>query len=107
MDIKAWIRLYSDLPSRQVKVPVPDKSKIICNDDETRVISLPLLQTQLDEIMSTFPMGRCFIRPSGTEDVLRVYAEAISQSDADTLALATIQIVHNHIGVLGSIPTSF
>ena len=30
-----------------------------------------------------------FVRPSGTEDVVRVYAEAATQADADALALKT------------------
>ncbi|CAN0126952.1 unnamed protein product, partial [Heterosigma akashiwo] len=34
------------------------------------------------------PRGRCFVRPSGTENVVRVYAEAETQRAADALALA-------------------
>ena len=30
--------------------------------------------------------GRAFVRPSGTEDVVRVYAEAENQADAEALA---------------------
>ena len=34
----------------------------------------------------TLRAGRAFVRPSGTEDVVRVYAEAASGADADALA---------------------
>ena len=30
--------------------------------------------------------GRAFVRPSGNEDVVRIYAEALTQTSADTLA---------------------
>jgi phosphoglucomutase len=38
--------------------------------------------------MAATPQGRCFVRPSGTEDVVRVYAEASTQDAADALAIA-------------------
>lgn len=37
--------------------------------------------------------GRCFVRPSGTEDVVRIYAEAATQSSAMTLAKSVAQLV--------------
>eukprot|EP01041_Mallomonas_annulata_P004587 gene4587-9116_t len=107
MDVMAWNNLYQDLPSRQVKVPVGDKSLIICNEDETKVSSPSALQQALDVAMSSYSMGRCFVRPSGTEDVVRVYAEATSQAEADELAIATIEIIHEYIGVLGDRPSTF
>lgn len=102
-----WNNYYNDLSSRQVKVPVVNKSLIVCNDDETRVASPVALQTDLDQTMARFQNGRCFIRPSGTEDVVRVYAEATTQSEADELALACVEIIHRHIGVIGEIPVKF
>ena len=38
--------------------------------------------------------GRAFVRPSGTEDVVRVYAEAETQAGADALAQACAKHVH-------------
>lgn len=34
------------------------------------------LQEKIDDIVKSIPKGRSFVRPSGTEDVLRIYAEA-------------------------------
>jgi phosphoacetylglucosamine mutase len=34
------------------------------------------LQDTIDEIVKGIPKGRSFVRASGTEDVLRIYAEA-------------------------------
>ena len=42
--------------------------------------------------------GRCFIRPSGTEDVVRVYAEAKSKKSASALAGAAAVIINECIG---------
>lgn len=99
--------MYTDLPSRQTKVPAANKSLIICSEDETRVIQPPALQHDLDEAMKSIPSGRCFVRPSGTEDYVRIYAEAETQSDADRLALLCIQAIQTHIGITGDVPTSF
>ena len=47
--------------------------------------------------MSQVPQGRCFVRPSGTEDCVRVYAEASTQIAADQLAEASIEIIHANL----------
>lgn len=48
--------------------------------------------------------GRAFVRPSGTEDVVRIYAEAASQADADRLAVEAARLVHSLAGGLGPPP---
>ena len=42
--------------------------------------------------------GRSFVRPSGTEDVVRVYAEAETKEEADKLAQAVADIVQEMLG---------
>ena len=41
----------------------------------------------------TFFRGRSLVRPSGTEDCVRVYAEAATKEEADRLAAAVGDIV--------------
>ena len=53
-------------------------------------------------IAAKYPKGRCFIRPSGTEDVIRVYAEASAQDAADSLANSVAQLVDKFLGHGGS-----
>ena len=48
--------------------------------------------------------GRAFVRPSGTEDVVRVYAEAATQAGADDLALAVARHVHAAARGVGPLP---
>ncbi|KAG4951620.1 hypothetical protein JHK85_045487 [Glycine max] len=91
--INKWNELYHDLPSKQLKVKVADRTAVVtveypCNLAmfETVVVSPPGLQEAINEETAKNPQGRCFVRPSGTEDVVRVYAEASTQEAADTLA---------------------
>lgn len=78
-----WDSLYVDLPNRLVKVVVADRAAFKTEDAERRLNSPPGLQAKLDELVRRYEGGRSFVRPSGTEDVVRVYAEAASRSQAD------------------------
>jgi phosphoacetylglucosamine mutase len=40
------------------------------------------MQAELDELTRKFEKGRSFVRPSGTEDCVRVYAEASTEPGA-------------------------
>ena len=46
------------------------------------------------------------MRPSGTEDVVRVYAEASTQAKADELALALAKAIYEKAGGVGNLQTS-
>lgn len=46
------------------------------------------------------------MRPSGTEDVVRVYAEAATREDADALCLKAMQAVYDVAGGVGERPAS-
>jgi phosphoacetylglucosamine mutase len=98
MDIPSWHKIYTDLPSKQLKVPVLNKSLVTCSEDETSVITPKALQDELNVLMSEVSLGRCFIRPSGTEDVVRVYAEGMTQDDADRLASGCVTAISKHLG---------
>lgn len=83
---KEWLGTYTDLPSRLVRVEVADRSIFKAYDAERKLESPPGLQTKVDSLMSRYNKGRSFARASGTEDAVRVYAEAASRSEADDLA---------------------
>lgn len=78
-----WDSLYVDLPNRLVKVVVPDRNIFKTEDAERRLVSPPGLQARLDDLIRKYESGRAFVRPSGTEDVVRVYAEARVRAQAD------------------------
>jgi phosphoacetylglucosamine mutase len=85
-DLSDWDALYSDLPSRQDKVKVPDRTAFVPVSDESRLVEPQAVQAKIDELAAGVARGRAFVRPSGTEDVVRIYAEAGTQAEADSLA---------------------
>jgi phosphoacetylglucosamine mutase len=78
-----WDSLYADLPNRLVKVIVGDRNSFRTEDAERRLVSPSGLQSKIDELVRRYGGGRSFVRPSGTEDVVRVYAEAVLKTQAD------------------------
>ncbi|WOL19710.1 phosphoacetylglucosamine mutase isoform X2 [Canna indica] len=96
--IKRWNELYQDLPSRQLKVKVVDRNAVVTTNAETKVAKPLGLQELIDAETAKHPHGRCFVRPSGTEDIIRVYAEASTQEAADSLARSVVQLVDRFLG---------
>lgn len=88
-----WDESYEDLPNRLVKVEVPDRSIFLTTDAERKLTSPAGLQALIDEAVSKVELGRSFVRPSGTEDCVRVYAEAASSSAAEGLAITVSDLV--------------
>lgn len=78
-----WDAAYHDLPNRLVRVFVKDRYAFSTTDAERKVVKPDGLQTVVDEIVKKFEKGRSFVRPSGTEDCVRVYAEAATRELAD------------------------
>ncbi|CAJ2645945.1 unnamed protein product [Trifolium pratense] len=96
--IHRWNELYHDLPSRQLKVKVADRTSVVTANAETVVVRPPGLQEAINAETAKYTQGRCFVRPSGTEDVVRVYAEASTQEAADTLANCVAKLVDQFLG---------
>ncbi|TFK57090.1 phosphoacetylglucosamine mutase [Heliocybe sulcata] len=93
-----WDSLYSDKPNRLVKVVVKDRNIFKTEDAERKLVSPPGLQVKIDELVRRYDGGRSFVRPSGTEDVVRVYAEATVKSQADELAFRVAGLVYDETG---------
>ncbi|XP_059275753.1 phosphoacetylglucosamine mutase isoform X1 [Lycium ferocissimum] len=96
--IKRWNELYHDLPSRQLKVKVVDRTAVVTANAETVAVQPIGIQEAINAEIAKYPRGRCFIRPSGTEDVVRVYAEATTQDAADALASSVATLVNQYLG---------
>ena len=65
------------------------------NNTETRCLEPSDLQAGLDQAVADMndATARCFVRPSGTEDVVRIYAEASSLEGAKALAQRALEVV--------------
>ncbi|KAM4042801.1 phosphoacetylglucosamine mutase [Anomaloglossus baeobatrachus] len=102
--VQKWNEIYTDLPNRQLKVKVADRKVIDTTDAERRTVKPPGLQEKIDELVKSYHMSRAFVRPSGTEDVVRVYAEADTQENADALAHEVCLAVFHLAGGVGEEP---
>lgn len=100
--IHRWNELYYDLPSRQLKVKVLDRAAVVTTNAETVAVKPSGIQEAINAEITKYDKGRCFIRPSGTEDVVRVYAEASTQEAADSLADSVAKLVDQFLGSTNS-----
>ena len=54
--------MYDDLPQRQLKVAVRDRTMIKTKDAERRCVAPAHLQDCIDALVSKYPSGRAFVR---------------------------------------------
>lgn len=106
MTLSQWRGLYTALPSRLSKLQVRDRLLLSTTCMDTRLEAPQDLQREINTAVLKVEAGRAFVRPSGTQDVVRVYAEALTQSQADVLALQVLQAVHRLAGGVGELPTA-
>jgi len=99
-----WDQIYKDLPSLTLKVKVADRTIITVTDAERKCVTPDGLQSAIDAAVSNCSSEslranrRSFARPSGTEDVVRVYAEATSEAECAELAAAVCEAVKRFAG---------
>ncbi|CAE6529154.1 unnamed protein product [Rhizoctonia solani] len=91
-----WDSLYADLPNRLLKVQVRDRSIFTTEDAERRLATPVGLQKMIDDTVRKYESGRSFVRPSGTEDVVRIYAECSNMAQVDELANRVARLVYEH-----------
>ncbi|XP_023778087.1 phosphoacetylglucosamine mutase isoform X2 [Cyanistes caeruleus] len=83
---------------------VADRRVIDTTDAERRALTPPGLQEKIDALVKKYRLSRAFVRPSGTEDVVRIYAEADTQENADALAHEVSLAVFHLAGGKGAPP---
>jgi len=54
------------------------------------------VQKEIDELVKKYTDARSFVRASGTEDAVRVYAEARTKAEAEDLAKSVSEIVRKY-----------
>ncbi|XP_033324475.1 phosphoglucomutase 3-like protein nst [Megalopta genalis] len=99
-----WEKSYKDLPNKQLLIKVNDKNVITTTDAERRCVSPKGLQDEIDRVVLQYSKGRSFVRPSGTENVVRVYAECEDPNDLNKFITAVALLVHRHAGGVGPEP---
>ncbi|KAF2262481.1 Phosphoacetylglucosamine mutase [Lojkania enalia] len=88
-----WLSTYTDLPNRLLKVIVADRKIFQTTDAERKLVKPDGLQKSIDAEVQKVRQGRSFARASGTEDAVRVYAEAATRGEADDLARKVAELV--------------
>ena len=92
-DLVNWNATYTDYPNRLIRVEVVDRNIFKTEDAERRLTEPKNAQNRIDELVGKYTKGRSFARASGTEDAVRVYAEAATRAEADDLAQKVATVV--------------
>lgn len=103
-DLAAWEHTYTDLPNKQLKVKVSNRNVITTADAERKCVTPVGLQERIDQLVAQYQRGRSFVRPSGTEDVVRVYAEGQTVTEVAKLAAEVSLAVYRLAGGIGPEP---
>ena len=103
----AWDASYTDLPSRQEKVRVSDRSIFKPINADTELAAPEGLQPRISAAAGKYTHGRCFVRPSGTEDIVRVYSEAATVAEVEELSGTVCGIVFDGYGGVGPRPAKY
>lgn len=96
MTFDDWLSLYDEKCSCNKVVRVTDKTVIVTTDFDRKVEKPIALKESIENITSGDGC-RAFIRPSGTEDVVRVYAEAPAghEEKANGIALKISRAIYD------------
>jgi phosphoacetylglucosamine mutase len=103
-NLSDWLATYDDLPNLQQKVKVQDRNIFETTDAERVCVKPEGLQDKINEVVKKYKRGRAFVRPSGTEDVVRVYAEAENADDVQLLATEVSILVYEMANGVGERP---
>lgn len=100
-----WLQMYDERSSCNMIVHVLDKSVIRTTDCDRQVERPSTLRNTIESVSSDEGC-RAFVRPSGTEDVVRVYSEAPAGSlgVAREMALAICRSVYDNCAGVGGRP---
>jgi phosphoacetylglucosamine mutase len=103
---------YTPLPSLYRALPVPDRHVLRTADFDQQVIHPPALAACIRQILENYrrhhdenerlstgaEKARVVVRPSGTEDIIRIYVEATTKEDTHKLAEDVSKALREHLG---------
>lgn len=77
--LQSWVQIYTDMPNVQIKLHVKDKNIINTSSPND-------MQNEINDIVSQYKNARAFVRPSGTENLVRIYCECQNKNDLSLLS---------------------
>lgn len=96
-DLDMSIEQFSDFvvenPSKNYRAKVENRLKFKTIENETRLTEPMALQDAIDQAVSEVEEGKAFVRPSGTENILWVYAEARTVEQTNQLGEKILNII--------------
>mmetsp|Transcript_9767 Transcript_9767/g.19148 ORF Transcript_9767/g.19148 Transcript_9767/m.19148 type:complete len:519 (-) Transcript_9767:4516-6072(-) len=95
--LETLAQLYPTQPGVTTKVEVLRKDLLKVSYDETQVLEPVSLREEVDQVLSRYTCSRALIRASGTEPVIRVFAEADTQAHAAELGDVLCEVVKRHL----------
>ncbi|KAM0686517.1 hypothetical protein COBT_002258 [Conglomerata obtusa] len=94
--------LYRELPTRMLSIKIKSKD-IFKMKSDVQMIEPIEVRDEIARICTKFG-GRAFVRPSGTEDIVRIFAEARKRDICDSLCLSIAQLVYDKCNGIGNHP---
>lgn len=95
MSIQQFDEIYHESPSRMYKIKVADRTKFTITEDESKLTYPTALQEEIDLAIAKVQDGKAFVRPSGTEDILRLYCEASTTEQMESLSKELLDIIES------------
>ena len=93
MSIQQFDEIYTMSPSKMFEIKVADRSKFKVTEDESRLLFPNELQIEIDKEIAKVKNGKAFVRPSGTQDFVRLYAEAETIEEMESIAENILNII--------------
>ena len=97
LSLADWESAYAELPNIQIKLHVKDRSVIKTTNADQVILKPAGMQEEINKETALYMKGRAFVRPSGTEDVVRVYVEAQTSDQMGQLAASITQIAKKYL----------
>lgn len=97
MTLHQWYSLYSDLSNKLSTATVSNRNLIKVINADTEIVEPAGMQASINQSVGKYKNARSFVRPSGTEDIVRIYVEAETVADVDLLTEEIQQVVKTYL----------
>ena len=84
LSIKDVYDFYNEIPYKIVDIKMK-YSKFITNEDDSKIIEPKNMQIIIDELSNKYANSKIYVRPTGTEDYLRVYVESETDDNCEKI----------------------
>ena len=84
LSIKDVYDFYNEIPYKIVDIKMK-YNKFITNEDDSKIIEPKNMQIIIDELSNKYANSKIYVRPTGTEDYLRVYVESETDDNCEKI----------------------